>query len=479
MNEDKLKNNSSIQKDTLSIFQIAVMTTICVASLRTLPPMAEEGRASILMYIIPAILFLIPTSLVSAEFATTYKGGIYVWIREAFGNRMGFVAIWLQWIQNVVWYPVQLAFVAAALAFTINRGDLSNSGLFTAVIIIVVYWLSTFLAFKGGNLFAKVSSIGGMIGVLVPGAILIVLGVLWMAQGQPISESYLQSSYIPKITGISSLVLIVSNVLSYAGMEMNAVHAGQMENPKKDFTKAIALAFILILCVFIFPTLAIAIAIPADKLGMANGIMVAFQEFFEKLNISWMSNVISGAMFFGAISSVVTWVAGPSKGLLDAGKTGLLPPILQKVNKNNVQVNILIFQGIIVTILAMIYVLFPDVSDVFIALIGMAAALYVIMYMLMFAAIIVLRKKEPNIERGYKVPAVNIVSGIGFISCALAFVMSFIPTTSEAAIPRNIYPIVVAIVVFLLGIPPFIFYMFKKPSWDMRTAQEKGEKPIH
>ena len=76
------------------------MTTISVASLRTLPPMAERGRASIFKYIIPAILFLIPTSLVSAEFATTYKGGVYVWIREAFGNRMGFVAIWLQWIQK-------------------------------------------------------------------------------------------------------------------------------------------------------------------------------------------------------------------------------------------------------------------------------------------------------------------------------------------------------------------------------------------
>ena len=454
------KNNNSTQKNALSIFQIAVMTTISVASLRTLPPMAEEGKASILMYIIPAILFLIPTSLVSAEFATTYKGGVYIWIREAFGNRMGFVAIWLQWIQNVVWYPVQLAFVAAALAFTINRGDLSNSGIFTAIVIIVVYWFSTFLAFKGGNLFAKVSSIGGMIGVLIPGAILIILGLLWIVQGQPISESYLQSSYIPKVTGISSLVLIVSNVLSYAGMEMNAVHAGQMENPKKDFTKAITLAFILILCVFIFPTLSIAMAVPADKLGMANGIMVAFQVFFEKLHIGWMSNVMSGAMFLGAIASVVTWVAGPSKGLLDAGRTGLLPPILQKINKNNVQVNILIFQGIIVSILAMIYVLFPDVSDVFIA-------------------IIVLRKKEPNIERGYKVPAVNIVSGIGFISCALAFIMSFVPTTNEAAIPRNMYPIIVAIVVFLLGIPPFIFYALKKPSWDMRSSQEKEKRPIH
>ena len=88
-------------------------------------------------------------------------------------------------------------------AFTINRGDSSNSGLFTAIVIIVVYCFSTFLAFKDGNLFAKVSSIGGMIGVLIPGAILILLGF----QGEPISESYLQSSYIPKITGISSPIL--------------------------------------------------------------------------------------------------------------------------------------------------------------------------------------------------------------------------------------------------------------------------------
>ena len=126
-------------------------------------------------------------------------------------------------------------------------------------------------------------------------------------------------------------------------------------------------------------------------------------------------------------------------------------------------------QGIIVTILAMIYVLFPNVSDVFLALIGMAAALYVVMYMLMFAAAVVLRKKEPNINRGYKVPALLLVSGIGFISCALSFVMSFLPAEGESSIPQNIYPLIVAVVVILLGIPPFIFYILKKPSWDQRT----------
>ena len=463
------QTKKSLNSSYLSISQIAIMTVISVASLRSLPAMAEEGKASIIMYLIPALLFLLPTSLVGAELATTYKGGVYVWVREAFGNCLGFVAIWLQWIQNVVWFPIQLAFIASALAFTINRGDLSNSGAFTAIVIVLVYWIATFLALQGGNLFAKVSSVGGMIGTIIPGVILIILGLLWVITKQPISESYTTSTFIPKITSLSSLVLIVSNVLAYAGMEMNAVHAEKMENPRKDFSKALIIAFILILLVFIFPTLSIAIAVPKDKLGIDNGIMVAFEIFFNKWNIGWMSNITSGAMFLGAIASVVPWVAGPSTGLLEAGKTGLLPPILQKRNKHNIQIGILIPQGIIVTILAMIYVLFPNVSDVFLALIGMAAALYVVMYMLMFAAAVVLRKKEPNINRGYKVPALLLVSGIGFISCALSFVMSFLPAEGESSIPQNIYPLIVAVVVILLGIPPFIFYILKKPSWDQRT----------
>ena len=72
---------------------------------------------------IPAILFLVPTALVAAELATGWKGGVYVWVREAFGNRWGFQAIWLQWIQNVVWYPTQLAFIAASDRVRVRRPE--------------------------------------------------------------------------------------------------------------------------------------------------------------------------------------------------------------------------------------------------------------------------------------------------------------------------------------------------------------------
>lgn len=116
---------------------------------------------------------------------------------------MGVLAIWLQWIQNVVWYPIQLAFVAAALAFAIGRPDLSNSGLFTTAVIIIVYWLATFLSLQGGNLFAKVSSYGGMIGTIIPAVVLIFLGGMWLATGEPISDAYTESSFLPKLRALA------------------------------------------------------------------------------------------------------------------------------------------------------------------------------------------------------------------------------------------------------------------------------------
>ncbi|MDR1189221.1 MAG: APC family permease, partial [Bifidobacteriaceae bacterium] len=127
----------------LSVFNIAMMTTVTVMSLRSLPAMATYGLGAVTMFVVPAVLFLIPTALVGAELATTWKGGVYVWVREAMSNRFGFVAIWLQWIQNVVWYPTQLAFIAASVAFMIGMPSLSDSGIFTAVIILLVYWVAT------------------------------------------------------------------------------------------------------------------------------------------------------------------------------------------------------------------------------------------------------------------------------------------------------------------------------------------------
>ncbi|MCZ0709991.1 amino acid permease [Microbacterium paraoxydans] len=454
----------------LGIGQLALLTLVVVASLRSLPAMAIYGLGSITLYLIPAVLFLVPTALVAAELATGWKGGVYVWVREAFGNRWGFTAVWLQWIQNVVWFPTQLAFVAGALAFVFLDPSLSSSGFFTAVIIIVCYWGATLVTLRGGDLFAKLGSWGGIIGTLFPAVLLIVFGAVWVFSGEKSQVPLEASAVIPPFTGLASIVLIVSNVLAYAGMEVNAVHVNQMKDPGKGYPRSVFLAAGLILLVFILPTIAIAVAVPKKELGLTNGIMLAFGEYFDHWDMGWATAVVSALIAAGALASVVTWVAGPSKGVLAAAETGLLPPLLQKRNKAGVQSGILMLQGTIVTILAAIFIIVPNVSAAFVALIDMAAALYLIMYMLMFASAMVLRRKAPDVLRAYRVKALPFVAGVGFFACLAAFLLAFIPPDGFTAFPAAAYPWIVGVVIVVLGAPPLLFYALRKPSWDRRPA---------
>lgn len=394
-------------------------------------------------------------------------------MREAFGERWGFVAIWLQWIQNVVWYPSQLAFIGVSLSYVAGGGKLSSNGVYTAAVIIIFYWISTGIALAGGNLFAKIGSWSGVFGTLLPAALLIVLGAAWLMGGNASQTSLTTSALLPPWTGIGSIVLIVSNVLAYAGMEVNAVHANDLRDPGKGFPRSVWIATVLILGIFILPTLAISIAVPSSDLGVINGINLAFQEFFDHWHMGWATSLLSLLIAAGALASVVTWIAGPSRGLLAAAHSGLLPPALQRRNKRGVQVGILLVQGAIVTILALLFVLIPNGNTAFVTLVDMAAVLYLGMYILMFAAALRLRRTQPDVKRTFRAPALPFLAWLGIVSSAAAAVLAFIRPSGFTGLSQVGYPLVVGVVVIVLGVPPLIFYAVRRAGWDQRTESEK------
>lgn len=469
---------AKVAKAGLSWTTMAILIATAVASVRGLPAMAPYGWASIFLYVLPAIVFMIPVALVAAELASGWKGGVFVWAKEAFGERVGFIAIWQQWIQNVVWYPAQLAFFASALAYVFNP-DLADNGLFTGVVILVVYWLSTFIAFRGVKAFAGVSKWGFLAGTIVPSLGLVLFAILFLTGGghsslPPVSEA----SWFPQWAGLASIVLIVSNFLSYAGMEMNAVHVNEMDKPGRNFPRAIVLASIVILIVFIFPTLAISVGVPADQVNLTQGVLQAFDVFFKQLGMPWATTVMSLLIVFGILASVVTWIPGPSKGLLMVGRQGYLPPALQKTNQFDMQVPIMVVQGCIVTLLAVLFAVLPSVQSVFWIFSAMAVQLYLIMYMIMFLAAMRLRRTHADVARGFRVPAMPFVGWVGFLASLLAFLIGFVePSSSTMGQPW--YSLLLVAGIVALGIWPFIIYALRKPSWkihpDVSHAHEDND----
>ena len=83
----------------LSVFTMTMLTVAAVLSLRNLPSQAEYGYSIIFYITAAAICFFVPSALVSAELASAYPedGGVYLWVKQAFGPRWGFVAIFMQW----------------------------------------------------------------------------------------------------------------------------------------------------------------------------------------------------------------------------------------------------------------------------------------------------------------------------------------------------------------------------------------------
>ncbi|KQX62276.1 APC family permease [Streptomyces sp. Root1310] len=459
----------------LTWLTLALMTTASVASLRAAPTMAVYGLACVFLYLVPAIVFLLPTALVSAELASGWNGGVYRWVSEGLSKPLGFLAVWCQFAMTIFYYPSLLAFVASTLAYIIDP-SLASSGLYTAIVIMVLYWTGVWVSSRGTKALAGLSSWGLVIGTLVPGTILVVLGMVFLAQGNPSAAPMTASHLLPEWTGLASLVLIVNNFLSYSGMEMNAVHVSSLKNPAKEYPKSMFLAMGLVLLIFILPALAISWVVPADQTSLTAGVMQAFDSFFAYFHIGWMTPIAAVMLISASLAGMLTWLAGPSKGLLEISRSeGYLPPFLQRLNRFGVQQNILVTQGVVTTVIALGYAFIPNVSSVYWIFSTITTQVYLIVYLLMFVAAMRLRKNQPDHPRGYRVPALNVLCTVGLLASAAAMVIGFVPPSQFGGGSVWSYVLIIGCGLGILGLLiPWAFLKFRKPDWQTEAAREEA-----
>jgi len=450
----------------ISWIALALMTTSSVASLRPAPTIAIYGLAAVFLYVVPAIIFLLPTSLVSAELASGYEGGVYNWVAKGISKPMGFLAVWCQFAMTIFYYPTLLGFVASTLAYVINP-ELASSGLWTALVIVVVYWSGVWVSSRGTKGIAGLASGGLIIGTLIPGVLVVGLGLLFLGQGHPSAAPMDAAHLLPEWAGLASLVLIVNNFLSYSGMEMNAVHVSSLKNPGREFPRAMFLAMALVLLIFILPALAISWIVPAKELSLTAGIMQAFDAIFANFGLQALTPIIGIMIVTASVGGMLTWLAGPSKGLLLISRQeGYLPPFLQRLNKNGVQQNILVVQGLITTVIALGYAFIPSVSNAYWIFSVITTQVYLIMYLLMFVAAVQLRRKDPDHPRGFHAPVLTLLCGVGFFASLAALLVGFIPPSQFGEGNPALYIGIVVVGALGLGLlVPYLFYRLRKPSW--------------
>lgn len=463
----------------LTVFTLAMINVAAVSSVRNWPTIAEYGFASLFFFALAAVLFFIPVSMVSAELATGWPkmGGVFVWVKEAFGHRTGFLAVWLLWAENLVYYPALISFIAGTIAYIISPA-LSHNTFYTLSVIIGLFWLTTLANMFGMRTSGWISTFGVIAGTIIPGGLIIILGIFWYFSGNPIQISFDLKSLIPEMNSPRELVFFSGVLVSLCGLEMSAVHARDVENPQKNYPRAILLSAIVTLTLYVLGVLAIALVVPQKEISLVAGSLQAFSAFVSAYGLNWLTPFIAILLALGAFGTLSTWIAGPSKGLLAAAQSGDLPPFFRKLNRHGMPVALLIAQAVVVTLFSIVFIIMPTVSSAYWILNATLAQLYLIMYILMFAAAIKLRYSQPHVKRAYKIPGGKIgiwsVAGLGLVGSASTFFIGFFPPSQIATGNMFFYVGFLILSILLFCIAPSVILLFKKPDWTKRLSHEQS-----
>lgn len=419
--------------EKISVGALVLLITGAIDSIRNLPATALFGSSLIFFFIFSAIIFLIPVALVSAELSSTWseeEGGIYSWVQHAFGKTAAFFTIWLQWVNTMVWYPTILLFIASAAAYLINPA-LADSKLYLATVIIVVYWGLTFLGLSGLRASARFASFCAIAGMIIPMGLIILLAIIWIITGNPIAIDLSASKLIPHFSSTGSWESLTAIMTSFLGMELAAVHVRNVQDPQRNFPRAMFFSVVLILCTMILGSLAIAFVLPQEKISLVSGVLQAFTNFLQAYHLIWLMPVVVVMVLIGSVGSMVNWIISPAKGLMLAANHGFLPHWLYQLNHHGIPARVLMLQAVLVTIFCGGFLLFPSINAMYWLFTDLSTEIYILMYVMMFAAAIRLKYKFAALPRPFSIPGGRIgyylICLLGLLGCSITLIVGFFP----------------------------------------------------
>ena len=350
-----------MQSDTqkiryLGLFQLVMIAIVSVDSLRNVPIGAQYGLSLITFYLFAGLAFFVPLAWVTSQLAVRFPnvGGSYLWVEAAFGRSFGYLSIWLQWTYNIIWYPTIFAFISGTLASLIYPG-LETNKWFILLSCAGLFWLITYIHSFGLRASSWISSISAIIGTLLPMSFLIGFGVYWVVSGHPTAVSLDIASLLPNAEKLKNLAYFSNILFSLLGLEVIAMHAGNVTNPHTSYPRGVLISASIVLTTLILSSLSLCVVIAPAKLTLLTGIMDVFKQFFASYHVSYGSTIMGWCIILGGLGIASSWMIGLARGLHVALMATNAPKLLQKLNRNGVPLNVLYFQGIVYTCLLFIF----------------------------------------------------------------------------------------------------------------------------
>ncbi|MBQ9854497.1 MAG: APC family permease [Bacilli bacterium] len=435
----------------------AILATVCITLVaESVMPTAAIGNSQYFWWIFLIVAFCIPYGMISAELGTTYQseGGMYDWVKRAFGPKWAARVAWNYWIN----FPLWIASLAVAVTDVVAGIFEIELSLFWLLVLQLGYtWLVSLLGTQRIGESKWIVNIGTFFKI----AFMVCLGLLglyvYIKTGESANPIASAADLLPTLdlAGLSFLSIIIFNFL---GFEVVATFAEDMENPKKEIPKALIIGGGLMALFYVLPATGINIAMSLEEAN-ASGITESFMILLTKLGMNpdfvRMIVIVVGLMFiYTMIANIVSWSFGVNSVAKYSADDGGLPKIFSKTNKQGVPHMASILNGIVASVIIVIGIILGEVSDtasnLFWTFFSLSLVTLLISYVPLFLAFLKLRKTDKT-ERTYKVPGSNgFIKVFAIVPCILLVLgiifTLFLNADGEVDIVGNM-PLIIGVVV--------------------------------
>lgn len=462
----------------LSPFAIIMMNVGIVGSLQMMTACAMYGYSVLFYYFIAILAFFIPCILLISELSSAQPatGGSYIWVEKAFGKKWAFFVVCIQWLANLIWYPTIFSLIATLLAYLIDP-KLASSKLFIMGSSVLFFWIITMLNSFGIRVSSIVSTVSSLIGVILPTLILIFFGIYWSGSGMKSQIAFSWKEIIPEFGDLSRWAFLTQVIASLIGIEMSAVHAGDIRDAKRTIPRAFIYSTLLILIIVIAAPLAINLVIPSNQISIIAGLIDALKIFFESFRVpSIIFLGMIALVFIGNIGSVTAWMISSTRAMHVASVQCKLPPFFQKTNNHKAPLGVLLLEAIIFTLICALFCI-SSISNSYWLLLVLASQLALIYYIPIFAAAIKLKKQYLKEVHGYKIPfgvkGTAIAALFGCIASLLTVFFGFFPPDSGTLHEGTSYSFVLALGLIVSLTFPLLLLKYSKLRYRMVNSLAK------
>ncbi len=427
-----MKNHAVINNQDMLKRRDIFLGMICVMFfLDTVGPVASMGASAITWSLVITLLFVLPSGLIMAELGANYpaEGGMYAWVKMAYGPRWGARMSWLYWANNAIWISSTTIFTASVFC-QIFVGEIGF--LYELIMSITLVWFIIFVSMRPLRATTLVTNLAAVFKIVVTVGMAL-MAIIYLSKGHVAANDLSLKAFTPKVN--ESFLFLSALIYNYMGFEVMSSSGNRIKNPRKDIPRVTIINAFMVSGLYIIAILAIIIIVPAKDMSIVNAIMNCF--LFADLSAAVKAVIVYG---FGIIflsilfAQAITWISAAGRLAAGASKDGELPRAFGVMHKkNDTPKGALLITGTVGTVLAVIYsFVATNAADLFWSLFSFTNIIFLIPYIINYAAFLKLKKTRPGTEGAYKVPGPPWVSMIfartgQFVLLLTIFVIIFTP----------------------------------------------------